>query len=79
MVNVLKFEHESRKGVEKQCRVRSDGSWFRVFPVCYFVKYFVNSSPFIWGKKMKSVRNLEHFPYILCVLSSWAYQLVSLS
>ena len=38
----------------------------RVFPVCYFDKHFVNSSPdnhhFIWEKKWKVFEILEHKP-----------------
>ena len=70
-VNDLKFWTlvACQKGLDKQCRPRSDCFWrsslIRVLPVCCSDKHFVNSSPynqqFIWDQKEKSVRNFVTF------------------
>ena len=50
-VNVLKIQtlDACQKGMDKQCRTRSDcffrSSLIRVFHVCYFDEHFVNYSP----------------------------------
>ena len=50
-VDVLKFQTlvTCQKGLDKQCRPRSDcsliSSLIRVFPLCYADKHFVKSSP----------------------------------
>ena len=53
-----------KRGLDKQCRPRSDCFWrsslIRVFPVCYSDQHFVNSSfdsqHFSWEQKEKSVK-----------------------
>ena len=58
-----------QKGLDKKCRPSSDCFWrsslIMVFPICFSVKYFVNSSPgnqhFIWEQKEKGVRNFRPF------------------
>ena len=74
-VNVLKFRTlvACQKGIDKQCRPRSDCFWrsslIRVFSVCYSDKHFVNSSPenqlFIWKQKEKRVQYFRTFTVTL--------------
>ena len=63
-----------QKGIDKQCRPRSDCFWrsslIMVFPVWFSNKHFVNSSPdtqhFIWEPKAKSIDNFRTFTVIIC-------------
>ena len=75
-VNVLNFRTltSCQKGQDKQCRPRSDCLWrsslIKVFPVLYYDKHFVNSSPdinkhFIWDQKEKSFWNFRTFTVML--------------
>ena len=67
MVDVPKFETllACQNSLDKQCRPRSNcffrSSLIWVFPVCFFDKCFLSSSPenqqFIWEQKVKSVPN----------------------
>ena len=62
----IEKEHEvMKKGLDKQCRFRSDCCLIRVFPVCYSDKHFVNFSPeinfFLLRTERKSVRNFRSF------------------
>ena len=73
-VNVLKFWTliACQKGLDKQCRPRSDCFWrsslIRIFAVCYSNQHFVNSSPktniLFESRKRKVFKNLEHLPYM---------------
>ena len=75
--NVVKFQTlvACQKGLDNQCRPRSDCFWrsclIRVFPVCHADKYFVNSSHnyqhFIWEQKEKSIQNFRK--YTACFVS----------
>ena len=67
MVDVQKFRtlDAYQKGLDKQCRPRSDCFRSSVFPVCYSDKHFVHSSLanqyFIEYRKRKMFKILEHF------------------
>ena len=64
-VNVLKFQTlvACQKGLDKQCRPRSDCFLIRVFPACYSDKHFINSSVLSPENQQKEekVRNLRIF------------------
>ena len=71
MVHVLEFWMlgAQQKGLNKHGRPRSDCFWksslIRVFPVCYFDKHFVKSSPnniLFENRKRKVLEILENLP-----------------
>ena len=71
-----------KNGLDKQFRPRSDcfrcSSLIRVFPVCYYDKHFVNSTPanpyFIGELKEKSVQNIKTFTIPTCYETDLIYK-----